>query len=137
MEISAFKRDASQIEAGKWIDGIPGFGDVRLKVRGLSSREFDEVRGRLLRALTRNERDRDGTPLPAAATRCFAVALGEAVLLDWDGITDNGSAVAYDPSIAKKWLTEPDYEPFRDAVTWAARVADNEAAKSAETIEKN
>lgn len=137
MDISAFKRDASAIEAGKWIDGIPGFGDVRLKVRGLSSREFDLARGKLLRALPRNERDRDGTPLPDAATRCFALAIHESVLLDWDGITDNGEAVPYGDALAKKWLTDPDYEPFRDAVTWAARVADNEAAASAEAVEKN
>lgn len=137
MDIAAFKRDASAIEAGRWIDDIPGFGDVRLKVRGLSSREFDYARSKLLRALPRNERDRDGTPLPDAANRCFALALHESVLLDWDGITENGEGIPYDPMLAKKWLTDPDFEPFRDAVTWAARVADNEAAAVNEAIEKN
>lgn len=137
MDISAFKRDASAIEAGKWIDEIPGLGDVRLKVRGLSSREFDRARSRLLRTLPRNERDRDGTPLTDAANKCFALALHEAVLLDWDGITDRNSVVEYDPEVARKWLTDPDYEPFRDAVVWAARVADNEAAEAEWAIEKN
>lgn len=137
MDIAAFKRDASAIESGRWIDGIPGFGDVRLKVRGLSSHEFDNARSRHIRSLPRNERDRDGTPTPAAMSWCFALALADAVLLDWEGITDDGVSVAYDPDLAKAWLTEPDFEPFRDAVTWAARVADNEAAATNEAIEKN
>lgn len=137
MEISSFKRDASAIESGRWIDGIPGFGDVRLKVRGLSSHEFDKARSRHIRALPRDERDRDGTPTTSALTKCFALALADAVLLDWDGITDDGNSVPYDHALARAWLTEPDYEPFRDAVTWAARVADNEAAVITGIVEKN
>lgn len=137
MDISGLKRDASSIEAGRWIGDIPGCGDMRLKVRGLSSRAFEHARGRLLRALPRDQRDRDGTPLPDAAGRCFGLALAEAVLLDWDGITDSGQSVPFDAALARRWLTEPDFEPFRDAVVWAARVADNEAAARAEAVEGN
>lgn len=138
MDISAFKRDASVIEDGKWVGEIPGYGDVKLRVRGRSSRAFDSAYSQLLRDLPRHDRERDGmTPTPEARDRCFALALHAAVLIDWDGISDNGARVPYEKELAARWLTDPDYEPFRDAVSWAAGVVDNEAAAINEAIEKN
>lgn len=138
MDISEFDTDIEAVEGGRWIDNIPGRPGLRIKVRGLQSREFDYALSRMRRETPREGRDRDGATLtPEAESQAFYCALHESILLDWDGLTSNGEALKYDAALAKKWLTDPAKPKFRDVVVWAARVVDNEASGAVQAIEKN
>lgn len=137
MEINSLKRDSSKVEAGQWVDDIPGFEDIRLRVRGLSSPTATALRSRKERKVPRDQRERDGSLKPSVGLPLLGEVLCEAVLLDWDGITDGGKPVPYDPELAKKWLTDPDFIAFADAVTWAARMVDQGTAETREELEKN
>lgn len=124
MEIKSLKRDSANAEAGQWVSDIPGMGDVRLKVRGFYSPTVIAIRSRKERAVPRDDRERDGSLKPSVAMRIMGETMHEAVLLDWDGFTNEGEPLAFDRALAKDWLTDPDFSAFADAVAWAAQVVD-------------
>ncbi|KAA0970311.1 hypothetical protein FPY71_07240 [Aureimonas fodinaquatilis] len=124
MDLSSLQRDSAKVEAGEWVGDIPGFGEARLRVRGLESTAFAATRARKERAVPRNQRERDGTLKSDAARRIFGEALADVILLDWDGITEGGKTVPYDAERAALLLTNPDFSPFADAVVWAASFVD-------------
>jgi hypothetical protein len=137
MDISNFKRNVAASEGGEWVGDIPGFGDARLKVRGIGSKLYTEVVARLSRAAPAEDRMRDRSLKPEATMRIMGQAMHEAVLLDWDGFSDGGKALPYDKALAELWLTEPEFRPFLDAVVWAAGVVENGRAEEAKELEKN
>lgn len=124
MDISALKRDSKSIEAGKWVEGIPGLENARLCVRGFSSEIVVTRRAAKERIVSKKGRNADGSLKPTIARRVLGEVLHEVVLLDWDGFTHEGKPVPYDVELAKEWCTNPDFEHFADAVTWAALSVD-------------
>lgn len=137
MDIAALKRDSAVITSGQWIGDIPGMGDVRLLVRGLSSPLVVQTRGRMERKIPRDQRERDGSLKADVAVEVFGHVLHEVVLLDWDGLTDGGQPVKYDKALAKEWLTNPDFAFFADAVVYAAQIVDKGRVEDAETLKGN
>lgn len=137
MDFNALKRDSAAIAAGVWVSDIPEMGDLRLKVRGLSSPVATALRQRKERAAPKTDRDRAGRLKPEASVRVTAEVLLEVVLIDWDGLTDNGKPVPYSREVAEKLLTDPDFLPFADAVAWAATVVDRGEAEKAEDAAGN
>jgi len=137
MDIESIKVDPGLIEGGQWVSDIPEMGDLRLRVRGLSSPQATALRTRLLRGLSKKEREPDGSPKHEAALRIGGQVLLECVLLEWDGITSGGKSVPYSKKQAEAWLTDPRYRNFGDAVAWAAQVVDKGRAEIAEEIAGN
>lgn len=137
MDLSNLKRDSGQIEAGRWVEDIPGMDDLRLRVRGLTSPTVTALRARKMRKVGKSGRNPDGTLKPEVELHIFGEVLFETVLLDWDGLTDNGKPIPFDKDLAKQWLSSPDYMPFADAVTWAAQVVDRGLAEQQGGLEKN
>lgn len=137
MDINDLKRDSAAASEGKWIADIPDLGNVRLRVRGLSSPKVIALRSRKERAVPRKERMRDGSLTPETAIRIGGEVLHEAVLLDWDGLTSDGKPVKYDPKLAADWCTNPDFQDFSNAVAWAAMVVDRGAADMTEDLAGN
>ncbi|KKC39505.1 hypothetical protein WH87_04730 [Devosia epidermidihirudinis] len=137
MEISGLKRDSAAIAAGQWVGDIPGLGDVRLRVRGLSSPVVVAVRSRRERKVPRDQRERDGSLTAEVGLVVFGEVLHEAVLLDWQGLTDGGKPVPFDADLAKTWLTDPDFAFFADAVVYAAQIVDKGNADTQEQLEGN
>lgn len=137
MDITSIKRDSKAIEAGQWVSDIPGMGSLRLKVRGLASPTVVALRSRKERLEPKDGRERDGQLKIEVGLRIFGEVLHEAVLLDWENLTDNGKPVTYSSELAKAWLTDPDYQPFADAVVWAASVVDNAVDEQKEQLGKN
>jgi hypothetical protein len=137
MEISTLKRDSAAVAAGQWVGEIPGMGDVRLRVRGLSSPVVVAVRSRKERKVPRDQRERDGSLKPEIGLVLFGEVLHEAVLLGWDGLTDGGEPVPYSEEMAKAWLTDPDFAFFADAVVYAAQIVDKGQADSTESLKGN
>ncbi|GHC79371.1 hypothetical protein [Limoniibacter endophyticus] len=134
MDIGGLKRDSKKVEAGEWVGDIPGMGDVRLRVRGMSSPTVSAIRSRKERKITRDEREPDGTLKQEASLRVLGETLYEAVLLDWNGFTEGGKLIAYDAELARKWLTDPDFGVVQDAVIYAARIVDNSRAADKEMV---
>lgn len=137
MDIGSFKRDSAAVEAGQWVEDIPQAGDLRLKVRGLTSPSVRALTHRLERAVSSDQRERDGSLKPDAALGIFCTVLAREVLMDWENLSQGGKAVSYDQKLAEKWLTDPDMAFFADAVTWAARIVDKAKAEQAEASEGN
>ena len=138
MDIGSFKIDSKAAEAGDWVDGIPNFGDVRFKVRSRMSPSVIALQSRKERSLTADERLDDGmTPKPDAAMRIWGEVLFEAVLLDWDRITDAGKPIPYSKELAKQFCTDPDMILFQDAITWAATVLSRKIDRRGKQQEKN
>lgn len=137
MEIEDLKRDAKAIDAGQWVGNLSGMGDVQLRVRGLTSKTVVAARSKKERAVPRTQRNRDGSLKVEVAMGVFGEVVFESVLLDWSGLTSGGKEVPYDPALAKKWCTDPDYRFFLDAVVEAASVVDRGEADDTEDVGKN
>lgn len=129
MDISAIKRNIKVIDQGTWVDQIPNAGDLRLLVRGMSSKIVRDAREAKERAVPIHERNRDGSLTSEASLRILGETMHETVLLDWDGLTDGGKKVKFNSALAKEWLTNPAYEQFADAVVWAARYVDRNSSQ--------
>lgn len=107
VRLSDLRVDLAAVENGAWVEGIPGMGDLALKVRGL-----DCEPARLRRRL----RARRGVSSDDVMTE----VLREVVLLDWRGLTDGGEPLPYSAETADILLTLTEFRPFRQAVIWAA-----------------
>lgn len=115
MELSALKIDSAKINAGEWISDIPGFGDIRLKVRGFDNPDFRRRQSELVGALPKARRND-----PAATDALMRQLIVETILQDWSGITVNGKALSYSPEKAAEIVGDPDNKLFLDGVSWAA-----------------
>jgi hypothetical protein len=133
MDISTIKQDSAAIEAGQWVENIPDWPGARFRTRGLNSATAETLRDTKIRALPDSDRDDDGNVKPDVVKRIAREVLAEAVLLEWDGLTDAGKPFAYDPTTAAKLLTNPDFKKFQDIVAWCAGKVDrlNTGAKAA------
>lgn len=121
MKLSERKIDPKKKEEGAWVDNIPEWQGLRLKVRGIGNRDWNNLFTKLVNAVPRKRRmngldseDRD---------RINGICLRDTCLLDWKGVEgDDGKPEPYSKEAANKYLTNPEYELFRDAVLWSASV---------------
>lgn len=127
----------SAIEDGVWIDDIIGAPGLKLRVRGLSSRKVQNYRDTRYRRVPRKDKDAQGNLKAEAVAQITRDTLVEMVLLDWDGIKQNGQAVPYSKELARKWLTDRTGDRFVGFVTDAALQVDDMQNDSAEELEKN
>lgn len=139
MKISSSKVDSSviQSEAGVWQDDLPELGDIAVLVRGLNNKQYRLKFEAMVRALPPGKR-RNGAVDPTERDRIIGLCMFEHVLLDWKNVEDDqGNAIAYGKEQAKAFLTDPDYQKFREGVFVAAtRVGDLAQADEA-AIAKN
>lgn len=133
MELSSFKRNAAAAAEGRWVDGIPRAPGLRLRVRGLSSPKAVACRRKKERQVEKKDRERGGGFKPEVEQRITREVLHEAILLEWDGLKDNGEPIPYTEEMAGQLLLNPDYDEFAGAVTWAASVVDTDNEEVADT----
>ena len=137
MDISKIRRNVSAISEGRWVENIPNAGDLRLLVRGMSAQQVRDYRAQLERAVSAEDRDRNGAIKSSKSMEILGLTLLNEVLLDWQNLRDNGNNVPYNPALAREWLTNPEYEAFGDAVVWAATFVDRMTATEEEAVVKN
>ncbi|MCB5411778.1 hypothetical protein [Pseudogemmobacter faecipullorum] len=137
MDIQSLKKDVAASTEGQWVGDIPEMGQLRLRVRGENSPKVAALRARKLRAVPKDKRGRDGMPIYEEVLRVTTEVLHEVVLLDWDGLTNGGKPVKYDPELAKQWITDPDFQDFADAVAWASKIVANGQADQVEEAAGN
>lgn len=123
------------LNEGEWIDDIPDMDGYRFKVRSTNYKPFRVATAGLARSSGKKLRTAEGVVAFAVAG---GKALAEHILLDWDGPTENGKPLKYDPKKALAILTADDDfgigDAYRRAVEWAGdQVADRirETAKDA------
>jgi hypothetical protein len=135
MELGNFKRDSAAITAGQWVSDIPDGGDIRVRVRGLSSPVAIDARARKERNAPKKSRSRDGSLKAEPGIQIMREVLSEVILLEIEGLTEGGKPV--DLARAKAMILDPDYEALADIVAWAARAVERGVADDAEAAEKN
>jgi len=123
------------LNEGEWIDDIPDMDGYRFKVRSTNYKPFRVATAGLARRSGKKLRTDEGV---VAFSVAGGKALAEHILLDWDGPTENGKPLKYDPKKALAILTADDDfgigDAYRRAVEWAGdQVADRirETAKDA------
>lgn len=136
-EILIPEKAVAAVEDGHWVDDIIGAPGLKLRVRGLSSRKVQGYRDNKLRRVPRKDRDAQGNVKADMLSQVTREVLVDVVLLDWDGIKQNGKPVPYSKELAKKWLTDRTGDRLVGFVTDAALQVDDMQNDSAEDLEKN
>ena len=109
MDIGAIKSASKDIDDGQWVDSeaVPG---VRLKVRGLTSAPAIKALGRAQRTAPDEMRDEAGEITDAAQSQIDLDIIATVILLDWDGLTDNGKPVEYSEDVARDFVSASIFE---------------------------
>lgn len=119
MKLSTIRAHVDRIESGGWVDDIPGFGDLRLKVRGISSTHARTLQKEAL-ARVPEEQKAAGLTEEQQVAITGEMILG-AILLGWENLTgDDEEVIAYSPEMAARLVTAPDLLALRAAIFWAA-----------------
>jgi hypothetical protein len=141
VKITALKVNTARAERGDWVSDLPGMGDVKLKVRGFSNTDFTAFMAKQVAGLGRDKRvgnRANGALQPGVLDELMARGMVEAILIDWSGLTDeNDKPLPYSKDMATTFLTNPDYRPLRDAVSYAAGVVEEFEADKVEAVVGN
>lgn len=136
-EILLDEKTIAAIDDGVWIDDNPEAPGLRLKVRGWSSEKVQSLKSFKERRASRKERDASGNLVHAAQIRIIREVVAEAILLDWEGLTEGGKPIPYSKELARKWLMSRTGDKFLGIVSDAATQVDNRLEDAAEELEKN
>lgn len=133
MDIGAINTKVDLSE-GEWIDEIPEMDGIRLRVRSTNYKPFRVATAGLARRSGKKLNSDEGLANFNVAT---GAPLADHILLDWDGLTENGKPLKFDPKRAKAILTADDDHgignAFRRGVEWAGdQVAERIAARAKE-----
>ena len=122
------------LSEGEWIDDIPDMDGIRFKVRSTNYKPFRTATAGLARRSGKKLNTDEGV---ADFTVATGKPLAEHILLDWDGVTENGKPLKFDKKRSLAILTaDDDYgigNKFRRGVEWAGdQVADRIAERAKE-----
>lgn len=124
MEIKALRRDMTAINDGIWIssDRVKDLGDIRVKVRGLSSLAASAA----IEEAIRGGKDR---------SKAIAEAVPAVCLIDIEGLTDGGEPVAVEA--VKANLLDPAWDPLAHIILQAVVAVDRLREADTEAVAKN
>ncbi len=115
------------VDKKKEVDGVweDITEDVRVKIARMGNPNYQKEIARLMKPHRRAVRR--GTVDDSVIEKCVTQAMARTVLLDWEGIEEDGKKVLYSFDEARRLLTE--YKEFRDQVS--------EIASELETFQDN
>lgn len=128
--------DPIKLEEGDWVENIPEWGDLRLKVKGIRNKAWVRMQRILMDAVPKkmkiggriDETEQDKITTSLLLNTC---------LLDWSGLEDDVTPIPYSKEKASELLNNPRHRNFRDAVIWAATVVAEQGAVVVEDAAKN
>jgi hypothetical protein len=133
MKMQSLKTDPIKAKDGVWIDDIPEFAGVRLKVRPQGNPDYRSLYQRLVATVPRSQKRGGVISDQAVKSQIEGRCLADTVLVDWEGFEDDyGGPLVYSEDQAKQYLLDPEMQALRDAVNWAAGVAEEEARATLE-----
>lgn len=101
-----------------------------LRASGLPG--YQRIIAREQQAIGRDKRI-NGRIDPVTLDGIMARAMADAILLDWRGLTGaDDQPEPYTKELATQLLTNPDFRPFQEAVSWAANVVQDARAERTE-----
>lgn len=138
MDIKATKVDSAAIQSedGFWQEDLPELGDIAVKVRGLNNKQYRLKFDAMVRALPPSKR-KDGRVDPIERDRIIGICMLEHVLLDWKNVYHGKDELPYSKEAAKEFLTNPDFQKFRDGVFVAANRVGEQIDEDTADTEKN
>ncbi len=113
MDLANKRADFKRSCEGVWISGLPGWDDLRIKVRGSTSPVYRDAIVRLQREVPIAERNQDRSLSTDRADRLQGEILAEAGLLDWENLTILGVAIPYSKEKARELLTDQSLLEFQ------------------------
>lgn len=121
MDLLTLKRHLPSIEDGRWIDAkeLKDLGDMRVKVRGHSSRLVREVYSAKERAAAD---DLKGEKRGETLLRIGKETLSEVGLVDIEGLTEDGKPVPVDA--VRGMILDPAFTPLADLLASCALLVD-------------
>lgn len=129
--------DTTKLEQGAWVEDIPDWDDLRLKVRGQGNRDWKRLQARLVEAVPRSKK-LNGRIDPDEMERIMGQLLLHTSLEDWGNLEDaEGNPIQYSKQQATIFLTDPRWVRFKEAVLWASGVVGDSRGESVEEAAKN
>ncbi len=134
MEVLAMKRDLPAIEDGRWVDKaeLPALQDLRVKVRGYSSKYIQDRDQARKRALTPEGLD---GKLSNEQIEVLGIAMLQDVFVDVEGLTSGDKVLGASDVIPL--LADPAYEPLASLILRAAHLVNQSRVARAEALTKN
>lgn len=137
MKLSDIRIDVSRQEEGDWVENIPEFEGLRLKVKGLNNKSYRKLERQLMGQIPRAKRI-GGTLDSEEQDKILATCLWQCCLMDWEGVTgDDEQPLPYSKEMARKLLFDPEFRRFREAVVWASTIVVENRQADQEEIAKN
>lgn len=135
LKISSIKRDIAKENEGDWVP-VPEWPGVRLKVRSISSKDYQTGREMLMGKLTRTL---GRTPTSPEMEPQLAKLIATHLLRGWEGIADDDDKpLEYSAKVALDLLADPSMRELEQQVIWAAnRVGDREAEFTADATKNS
>lgn len=137
MDVASLTRHLPSIEEGRWVSSaeIPALMDVRVKVRGASSKAARDVFAAKERAAPPAERDAQGRIKPDGMSRILVELLAEWNLLEIEGLTSGGKALPVDK--VREMLFAPEFQPVADLIMQAVALVDGTREAQIEALAGN
>lgn len=133
MKLSTIKAAGAASLHGTWVDVIPSLPGVRLKVCAANNPKSRAIVTEFYANAPRGKRSKE--ELDAVERRQIL----EAILVDWDGITDDeGAPIPFTREKAEEFLSDPEISfMLVEAINFAAAFVADVALKDAEDLVKN
>lgn len=125
LKLSSIRADLARENEGDWVD-IPEWPGVRLKVRSINSRDYQNQRELAQQAMIRSL---GRLPTSIEMEPKIRKLAAEFLLRGWDGLVgDDEQPIVYTPARAVELLIDPEMRTLAQQVVWAAgRVGEREA----------
>lgn len=137
MDVLSLKRHLPSIEEGRWVDAseLPALRDIRVKVRGASSRAARALFSAKERAIDPRDRDAQGRIKPERFATLLLEMLAEYQLVDIEGLTADGKALSVED--VRALVVDPAFQPVSDLIMQAVSIVDETREAQVEALAGN
>lgn len=118
MDLREWRTDKDKRENGVW---LALGGNAKVKVGYIKSERYRKIYGDLCREHRALLRTGDAD----AAEKILNLAIADGLVLDWEGLTEDGKKLPYSQETARRIISDPEYKEFRDYIYDYAIQRDN------------